>query len=102
MSEFTKAATVDEIAENGCKVVQLGDKSIAVFRVDGEFYAIDNACTHDGGPLGEGEIEGHEVTCPWHGAIFDIATGEALGPPAGDDLDTYSVRVNGSDVEVEI
>ncbi len=61
MSEFTKAATVDEIPEQGSKVVQLGGKSIALFRVDGEFYAIDNTCTHDGGPLGEGELEGRDL-----------------------------------------
>lgn len=102
MSEYTKAATVDEIPEEGCKVVELGGKSLALFQVGGEFYAIDNTCTHDGGPLGEGELEGHEVTCPWHGAIFDITTGAAVGPPAGDDVDTYPVRVNGPDVEVQV
>lgn len=54
----------------------------SLFNVDGTFFALDNTYTHRGGPLAEGEISGHEVTCPWHGARFDVRTGEVVGPPA--------------------
>lgn len=102
MSEFVKAATIDELSEGSAKLVQLGGRSLALFKVEGEVYAIDNTCTHDGGPLAEGEVEGHEVTCPWHGAVFDIRTGAVLGPPAGENVASYHVRVNGPDIEVEL
>ena len=59
-------------------------------------------CTHRGGPLSEGEVEGHVVTCPWHGAKFDITSGEVLGPPAPAGVASYPTRVNGSDIEVEL
>jgi 3-phenylpropionate/trans-cinnamate dioxygenase ferredoxin component len=75
---------------------------IALFNIEGNFFALENACTHEEGPLAEGDIEGHEVTCPWHGARFDIRTGEVLCAPAYDDAVRYNVRVIGSDIEVEI
>src|SRR5947208_189524 len=68
----------------------------------GSFYAIDDTCTHRGGPLSEGEVSGEEVTCPWHGAIYNIKTGAVLGPPAPRGVARYAVRVQGSDVEVEV
>ena len=61
-----------------------------------------NASAHRGGPLSEGEIEGEQVTCPWHGALFNIKTGEVLGPPARTGVASYSVRVEGTDIEVEV
>ena len=64
--------------------------------------ALDNTCTHRGGPLTEGEISGHEVTCPWHGARFDVRTGEVVGPPAQQAVARYGVRVTESDIEVEM
>ena len=71
-------------------------------RINGEFFALDNTCTHDAGSLAEGEIGGHEVICPLHGAKFDIRTGEVLGPPAYENVARYSVRVTGTDIEVEV
>ena len=102
MGEFVKAASVSEIAPGTCRLVVLKGKEIALFNVDGEFFALDNACTHEEGPLAEGEVEGHEVTCPWHGAKFDIRTGEVLQDPAYDAVARHNVRVTGSDIEVEI
>src|SRR5947208_2788366 len=102
MAEFIKVATTDEIASGQAKLVEAGGSEIALFNVGGSFHAIDNTCTHVGGPLCEGEIDGAEVTCPWHGAVFDITTGKVLGPPAGQSVTRYDVRVNGSDVEVEV
>ena len=102
MAEFIKVATTDEIAPRQAKLVEVGGREIALFNVDGDFHAIDNTCTHVGGPLCEGEIEGAEVTCPWHGAVFDVTTGQVLGPPAAESVTRYNVRVNGSDLEVEV
>ena len=75
---------------------------IALFKVDGDYYAIDDPCTHQGGPLSEGDLAGKEVTCPWHGAIFDVTTGEVLGPPAPKGVTRYRVRVSGPSIEIEI
>ncbi len=70
--------------------------------VDGQVFALDNTCTHRGGPLAEGEVSGHEVTCPWHGATFDVRTGEVVGPPAQRAVARYGVRVTGTNIEVEL
>jgi nitrite reductase/ring-hydroxylating ferredoxin subunit len=102
MGEFVKAASTGEITPGQAKLVVLKGKEIALFNVDGEFYALDNLCTHEEGPLAEGDVEGHKVTCPWHGAKFDIRTGEVLCDPAYDAVARYNVRVAGQDIEVEV
>jgi 3-phenylpropionate/trans-cinnamate dioxygenase ferredoxin subunit len=102
MAEFVKVASTNEVAPGGARLVNLNGKDIALFNIGGSFFALDNACTHEEGPLAEGEIEGHEVTCPWHGARFDVRTGEVLCAPANEDLQRYNVRVVGNDIEVEI
>jgi nitrite reductase (NADH) small subunit len=102
MGTFVRVAGIDEVAPGGAKLVEAGGKKIALFNLDGTFCAIDDTCTHRGGPLSEGEIEGDEVTCPWHGAVYKIRTGEAVGGPAPTGVAHYPVRVNGQDVEVEV
>jgi 3-phenylpropionate/trans-cinnamate dioxygenase ferredoxin subunit len=102
MAEYVKAARTDEIAPGQARLVIVKGKEIALFNIDGNFFALDNLCTHEEGPLAEGEVEGHEVTCPWHGAKFDIKTGEVLCDPAYEAVTRYNVRVTGSDIEVEI
>jgi nitrite reductase/ring-hydroxylating ferredoxin subunit len=102
MPEFVKVARLGEIAPGQAKLIEAAGKEIALFNVAGAFHAIDNNCTHVGGPLCEGELDGIEVTCPWHGAAFDVTTGATLGPPAGAPVSRYNVRVEGSDIEVEI
>lgn len=102
MAEFVKVARTDEIPIGQAKLVEVNGNEIAVFNVGGSFHAIDNTCTHVGGPLCEGEIEGNEVTCPWHGAVFDVTSGQVLGPPAAQAVNQYSVRVDGPDIEVEV
>ena len=77
-------------------------KKIAIFNVEGAFYAIDDTCTHRGGPLSEGTLDGKQVTCPWHGGVFDVATGEVSGPPPLQGVSRYNVRIAGGDVEVEV
>lgn len=102
MPEFVKVARTDEIPVGQAKLVEVGGNEIAIFNVQGSFHAIDNTCTHVGGPLCEGEIDGTEVTCPWHGAVFDVTSGEVLGPPAGQPVNRYNVRVDGPDIEIEV
>lgn len=102
MSEFKKVAKTEDIPAGQASMVEVDGKEIALFNVAGSFHAIDNTCTHVGGPLCEGEIEGNEVTCPWHGAMFDVTTGQVLGPPAASSVSRYNVRVDGSDIEVEV
>jgi len=98
---FAKVARTDDIPAGHATMVEVNGKEIAIFNVGGSFHAIDNTCTHVGGPLCEGELEGSEVTCPWHGAVFDVTTGQVLGPPAPQGVSRYNVRVDGPDVEVE-
>ncbi|MBI3333236.1 MAG: non-heme iron oxygenase ferredoxin subunit [Candidatus Omnitrophica bacterium] len=102
MGKFIKVATTGEIPPGGAKQVEVEGHSIALFNVEGSFYAVDNTCTHVGGPLAEGMIEADQVECPWHGARFNVKTGAALTPPAAGDLASYKVQVSGSDIEVEV
>jgi nitrite reductase/ring-hydroxylating ferredoxin subunit len=102
MAGFVKVAKSDEIAPGQGKLIEVEGKRIALFNVDEHFYAIDDTCTHRGGPLSEGVLKGREVTCPWHGAVFDVTTAEVLRPPAPREVARYNVRVVGGDIEVEI
>ncbi len=102
MSEFVKVATVDEIPVNDRKLVEIDGVRVAVFNLDGEFYAIEDVCTHDGGPLVEGDIvNGCEIRCPRHGARFDIRTGAALSMPAFTPTESFETRIDGDAVWVE-
>ena len=102
MGEFVKVASANEIAAGQAKLINIKGEEIALFNIEGVFFAVQNACTHEEGPLVEGDIEGHEVTCPWHGARFDVRTGEVLCPPAYEDVHRYNVRLIGTDIELEI
>jgi nitrite reductase/ring-hydroxylating ferredoxin subunit len=102
MTQFMKVATTDELEDQQAKLVEVEGQKIALFRVDGAFYALSDTCTHRGGPLSEGTVEGAEVTCPWHGAKFDIRTGAVLGPPAQQGVKSCPVRVTGADIEIEV
>ena len=102
MAEFMKVARVAEIPSGSVRCFQAGGRAIAIFNLDGELHALDDACSHVGGPLSEGWIENGEVECPWHGARFDIATGEVRCEPANGPIERFAVRVVGEDVEVEV
>lgn len=102
MGEFVKVAKTGDIVPGTGMAVEVRGNLIALFNCDGAYYAINNTCTHVGGPLAEGLIAGDEVTCPWHGARFKIPTGEVLGPPARQGVAKYNVRVEGDDIEVEV
>jgi nitrite reductase/ring-hydroxylating ferredoxin subunit len=102
MSKLIKVAETKDVSPGTAKVVQAEGRSIALFNVAGGFCAIDNDCSHVGGPLGEGELAGEVVTCPWHGAKFNVKTGEVLGPPARKGVQSFPVKVQGNDVFVEL
>ena len=101
MSTFQKVAQVSEIPAGGCKNLVLGDREIALFNIDGKICAITNTCPHRGGPLGEGDLEGKTVTCPWHGWQFDVTTGVSPVNPSAT-IATYEVKVEGNDVLVGV
>lgn len=102
MADYMKVAKTTEIEAGQARLVDVKGRSIALFNVDGQFFALDNTCTHKGGPLAEGEISGHEVACPWHRGRFDVRTGEVVGPPPQRAVVRYGVRVTGTDIEVEV
>ena len=99
MAEFVKVATKGEIPAGGGKIVQVGGTPVAVFNVEGKFFALHNTCLHQGGPLGEGQVEGNAIRCPWHGWRFDLATGRNLTLPESR-VARFSVKVEGEDLLV--
>ena len=80
----------------------MGDRAIAVCNVSGQFFAVDDVCTHDEGSLEQGGLEGFEIECPRHGARFDVRTGAATVLPAVLPIETFGVRVQGEDVEIDV
>src|SRR2546425_11419356 len=89
MPKFMKLATTDELEDQQAKLVEVEGQKIALFQVGEAFYALSDTCTHRGGPLSEGTVEGAEVTCPWHGARFVIKTGADMGPQEGREDRSY-------------
>lgn len=102
MAEFVKVATRSEIPPGGKLLTEVDGRAIAVFNYEGSFYAIDDVCTHDGGPLAEGELDGTEVECPRHGARFDVRTGAVTRFPAVEPVPTHPVEVRDDGVYVRI
>jgi 3-phenylpropionate/trans-cinnamate dioxygenase ferredoxin component len=102
MSDFVCVCKTSEIPDPGKSVFEVDDRFVVVFHLDGGFYALDDCCTHDGGPLGEGTIEGFQIICPRHGARFDIHTGAALTMPAVRATPAHEVKVEGEDVWVKL
>lgn len=102
MSEFVKVASVEEIPPARGKAVEVRGRTIAIFHArDGKFYAIDNACRHQGGPLAEGEVDGHTVFCPLHGWAYDITTGECL-EDSERSVERFDVKVEDGAVWVRV
>lgn len=101
MSELIRVVSTADVKPGHGIVAEVNGKSLAVFNVDGTFHVVDNTCVHRGGPLGEGEIEGHVVTCPWHGWQFNVSTGECVKNPSAK-VEVYPVTVEGDDVKILI
>ena len=91
-----------EIPAGRINVYEIGGKRIALCNVNGRFYAIDDVCTHDGGPLDQGVLEGNLVECPRHGAKFDVETGRAVVLPAVRPVRTYQVRIEGDEIKIGV
>jgi nitrite reductase/ring-hydroxylating ferredoxin subunit len=102
MGTIHEVAKTDEIEPGTAILVEVDGKEIALFNLNGEFYAISNECSHVGGPLCEGDIEGDKVICPWHGAEFDIKSGESLCDPAEGPVESYKVHIEGDNVKIEL
>ena len=102
MGQFLKVAKVSEISPGNAKQIDAGGRTIALFNLKGQFYAIDNSCTHVGGSLVSGEIIDEDVICPLHGARFNIPTGKVLGPPARENISTYKIRIDGDNIEIDV
>lgn len=100
MSEWVTVAREGELAPGEFQVVDVNDTQVAVFNLDGQFYAIADMCTHDAGQLTGGTVEGDEIVCPRHGARFSIRTGAALTAPAYEPTDTFPVRVQQGQIQV--
>lgn len=102
MSDFVRVAKVSDFTDPSKRIVEVADRVVVVLLVDGQFYCIDDVCTHDGGTLGEGELCSHALACPRHGAKFDIRTGAALTMPATEPTVVHEVRVEGENVLVRV
>jgi 3-phenylpropionate/trans-cinnamate dioxygenase ferredoxin subunit len=100
VARFVRVGLASQVPDGRPEVFDVEDRKIAVYRLADGYHAIDDLCTHDGGPLAEGEIDGDVVICPRHGARFNIRTGAALSFPAVTPVDTYPVRVEGEDLLV--
>lgn len=90
--EYVVVAESDEIPENGRLLVEIDDIPVVIFRIAGELFAIGDVCSHDNGPLGDGELSGYDVVCPRHGARFDVRTGKVVTLPAIVDIPAYPVQ----------
>ncbi len=101
MGQLIKVAETNEVPPGTAKAVDLEGRPVALFNIDGTYYAIDDTCTHRGGSLSDGAVEGTTVTCPLHGATYDVITGNVLGPPASEGVAHYNVQVDGNDIKVE-
>lgn len=101
MSMFVTIGTIDELQPGDPPIiVEIRNKWVAVFNINGKYYAIEDVCTHDGGPLAEGHVEGCTIACPRHGAAFDLKTGKVLSAPAFTDVPAYEVRVQDSEIQI--
>src|SRR5919107_5441756 len=96
--EFATVADTKDIQPSHMKEVQVDGENICVVNVEGKFYAIGSICTHEGGPLADGTLDGYQVECPWHNSRFDVRTGEVTSPPANEPEPIYEVKVDHNDI----
>src|SRR5919199_1580263 len=99
--DFVKVADTKDIQPSQMKELDVNGENICVVNVEGKYYAIGSICTHEGGPLADGTLEGYEVECPWHNSKFDIRTGEVRSPPASEPEPTYEIKVDGNSILIK-
>lgn len=97
-SDFKKTLRVSDVPLGQMKTVEFENDTVCIINVGGKLYAINNVCTHEGGPLTEGTLSEYEVECPWHGARFDVRTGEVKSPPAESPVSTYEIKIDQDDI----
>ncbi len=97
---YIPVASVEELPPGERLFIEIEGEPIVVFNIAGQYFAIRDECTHDGGPIGEGDLDGYEIICPRHGARFDVRTGKALTLPAVVDVPAYPVRVRDGQIEI--
>lgn len=102
MASFVKVATAADLPTGGKLLADVDGRAIAIFNVEGLYFAIDDVCTHDGGPLAEGDLVGCEIQCPRHGARFDVRTGKALCFPAFEPVPTHKVELRDGTIYVAL
>lgn len=102
MNKFLSVAKLSDIHEGAPNCINISGKSIAVYKVDSEYYVTDNQCTHTGGPLCQGSLKGKEITCPWHKSKFDVTTGAVISGPAIKPVTVYKTRINGDVLEAAL
>jgi 3-phenylpropionate/trans-cinnamate dioxygenase ferredoxin component len=98
--EFIEVASVDDLTNGQRLFLEIDDLSIVLFNIAGKFFAIENICSHDDGPIGEGELIGHDIFCPRHGASFDVRNGKVLSLPAVIDIEAYPTRVVDGQIQI--
>ena len=101
MDGFVKVAETSEVPAGGMKVVKVGGTEVLVANFEGKLYAIGDKCTHVGGPLGKGKLEGSVVECPWHGSKFDLKTGAVKAGPAVEPEPTFEVKIENSSIWIK-
>jgi 3-phenylpropionate/trans-cinnamate dioxygenase ferredoxin subunit len=100
--EFVAVSEVEEVGDGERLYIEIDDQELVLFNIAGEYFAIGDVCSHDDGPLGDGEIDRYDVICPRHGARFDVRSGQATSLPAITDIPAYPVRVSGDSIEIGI
>jgi metal-sulfur cluster biosynthetic enzyme/nitrite reductase/ring-hydroxylating ferredoxin subunit len=102
MSDFVRVAKTTDLADPGQMLAEVEDRIVVLMKVGGEFFCLDDVCTHDGGPLSDGTLDDHTIACPRHGAKFDVRSGKALTMPATEDTVAHDVQIRGDEVWVRI
>ncbi len=102
MAEFLPVASVGELSDPGKKCLEIQERFVVLVHLAGEYYCLDDICTHDGGTLGEGQMDANCLICPRHGARFDIKTGRAVTMPATEPTRVHEVRIEGGQVMVKL
>jgi 3-phenylpropionate/trans-cinnamate dioxygenase ferredoxin subunit len=102
MSDFVRVAKVTDIPDPGRELVEIDERLVVLIHTAGHFYALDDVCTHDGGPLGEGQLDGYTIACPRHGAKFDVRDGRALTMPATRATTAHEVKVENGEILVKL
>ena len=100
--KFVEAGKASEIPEGQARIVTANGLEVVLCRVQGTVYGVENKCSHDDGPLGEGDLDGYAIICPRHGARFDVRTGEVLRMPAAFPCRTFRVKTEGDTVRVDV